>query len=51
MWVPNWSSTAVACGIIGTGRRARSSAVAVQLRYLIFRQVMTWLTLLRAAHI
>src|SRR5947209_2318940 len=46
LWVPNWSSMAVTCGIAGQWSSGRSSVVAVRLLYLIFRQLVAWLGLL-----
>ena len=46
MWVPNWPSTAVTCGISGQWPWDMIVGRGMRLLYLIFRQVIAWLGLL-----
>jgi hypothetical protein len=48
LWVPNWSSMAVTCGVAGWWPSGMIAGVAVRLLYLVFRQVMAWFGLLAA---
>jgi hypothetical protein len=51
LWVPNWPSTSVTCGIAGQWRSGMIVGRGGTTTVLIFRQVMAWLGLLaRSAH-